>query len=71
MVFEVGKCYKHESGKKIRIIGEVDTYFYGHCLIAETDNAVLIPVGQTEEYAVNWTECEYFTEDLKNAGPDN
>lgn len=60
MKFEIGKCYKHTSGKKMRIIAETDTYFYGHCLLAEYDSAEYIPVGAEEENAVNWVECEDF-----------
>ena len=63
MVFEVGKCYEHETGKKMRIIGEMNTYYYGHCLIGETDHATYMPVGQTEDNTVNWTECKDFAED--------
>ena len=60
MIFEVGKCYEHATGQKMRIIGEMDTYFYGHCLIGETDKATYIPVGHTEEHSVNWKECGDF-----------
>ena len=49
MVFEVGKCYEHETGMKMRIIGE-------------TDRATYMPVGQTEHNTVNWTECKDFAE---------
>ena len=63
MVFEVGKCYEHNNGMKMRIIGEMNTYYYGHCLIGETDRATYTPVGQTEDNAVNWTECKDFAED--------
>ena len=52
MVFEVGKCYEHKNGMKMRIIGEMNTYYYGHCLIGETDRATYTPVGQTEHNTV-------------------
>ena len=39
---------------------KTDTYFYGHCLLAESDSAEYIPVGTEEENAVNWVECEDF-----------
>ena len=60
MKFEIGKCYKHTYGKKMRIIAEINTYFYGHCLLAESNSAEYIPVGTEEENAVNWVECEDF-----------
>ena len=66
MVFEVGKCYEHKNGMKMRIIGEMNTYYYGHCLIGETDRATYMPVGQTEHNTVNWTECKDFAEEGEN-----
>ena len=60
MKFEVGKCYEHTTGEKIRIISEVDTYFYGHGLLAETDKAEYQIVGETEDYAINYKECRDF-----------
>ena len=60
MIFEVGKCYEHATGQKIRILCEVDTHFYGHGLMAETDEAKYYVVGIGEDYAVNWKECEDF-----------
>ena len=66
MVFEVGKCYEHESGMKMRIIGEMNTYYYGHCLIGETDRETYMPVGQTKDNTVNWTECKDFAEEGEN-----
>lgn len=65
MIFEIGKCYVHASGKKMRIIGEMDTYYYGHCLIGETDDIKYLPIGQTEENVVNWAECEDFANEIE------
>lgn len=59
-VFEVGKCYKHTDGTKMRIIAEVNTHFYGHGLLGETDIAEYIIVGKEEEDTVNWKECKDF-----------
>lgn len=56
MIFEVGKCYKHNSGKLMKIISEIDTMMYGKGLCAETDKGDLQPVGIGEDYAVNWHE---------------
>ena len=60
MIFEVGKCYVHTTGDKMRIIARVNTYFYGEGLLAETDRAEYMIVGERESNAVNYTECEDF-----------
>ena len=60
LIFDIGKCYEHTTGKKMRIISEIDTYYYGHALLGETDKAEYVPVGIGEDYAVNWKECEDF-----------
>ena len=65
MIFEVGKCYEHTTGKKMRIIGEMNTYFYGNALIGETDLCEYVPVGTKEANAVNWKECEDFAKEDK------
>lgn len=56
-VFEVGKCYEHNTGKRIHIVAEaeLDIYF-SPCLIAETDSGSIISVGKSEENAVNYHE---------------
>ena len=57
MVFEVGKCYEHISGRRMHVVAEVELDLYvSPCLIAETDNGEIIPIGETEEYAVNYFE---------------
>ncbi len=33
--FELGKCYKHSNGKRVRICGAVATYFHGVSLVGE------------------------------------
>lgn len=60
MKFEIGKCYQHATGKKMRIIAEIETCFYGHCLLGETDDGYLKPVGKGESHFENWQECEDF-----------
>ena len=59
-MFEIGKCYKHSSGQQMRIIGRLNTYFYGDALIGETDKGEYKPVGDKEENFINWCECEDF-----------
>lgn len=53
--FEVGKYYRHTTGKEISVIGELKTTMYGITLIAETSNG-LETVGKDSSCAVNWTE---------------
>lgn len=55
MVFEIGKSYKHTTGKEMTIIGELETKYWGFCLIGETSDCELIPVGRDEESAINWS----------------
>lgn len=61
--FEVGKCYIHTNGTKMRIIAEVDTHFHGHGLLGETDDAEYRIVDNKEEHTVSWKECEDFGKD--------
>lgn len=58
MKFEIGKTYQHNAGQKMTIIGRLKTYTYGECLIGETDKGDLVPVGESEEHAINWHEAE-------------
>lgn len=58
MRFEVGKCYIHNSGKVMRILCEVNTHYYGHCFIGETDDGRFIPVGMESEFTINWKVCD-------------
>lgn len=59
MRFEVGKHYKHSTGKKMHILGEVNSdMYYSPCLVAEDLEGNFIPVGIGEEYAVNWNEID-------------
>lgn len=65
MKFEVGKCYQHTTGQKIRMIAEVNTYFYGEGLLGETDDAEYIICGINEANALNYHECEDFALESK------
>jgi hypothetical protein len=56
MVFVNGKCYKHTTGTQIKVIGEVNSTLYGHCLMAEDSDGRFYPVGKTEDNAFNWSE---------------
>lgn len=64
MIFEVGKCYVHTTGHKIRIIAKVNTHFYGEGLLAENNDAKYLIVGEREENAENYTECEDFANEI-------
>lgn len=61
--FEIGKCYEHTDGTKMRIIAKVNTHFYGWGLLGETDTAEYMVVGREPENAVNWKECEDFAKE--------
>lgn len=63
MKFEIGKCYVHTTGEKIRIIARVNTYFYGEALLAETNEGNYYPVGENEDNTINWSECEDFAKE--------
>ena len=55
--FEIGKFYKHASGKKIAILCEAETTMYGKTLVAEqSDSSDFMPVGFDSEDC--WTEIE-------------
>lgn len=56
MVFEIGKCYEHNSGSQMKIVGKCNTTIYGECLIGENANGNLEPIGNTEEHAINFFE---------------
>ena len=59
MRFEVGKHYEHSTGKKMHILGEVNSdMYYSPCLVAEDLEGNFIPVGIGEDYAVNWNEID-------------
>lgn len=64
MIFEVGKAYKHVLGYKILIIGEVDTYHYGKCLVGENNIGELKPVGKEEYNTIGFKEISI--EEFKN-----
>lgn len=68
MIFEVGKCYEHTTGLKIRILAEADTCAYGHVLIAEDSYGRIVPIGTGEEATFNYTECEDFMKTVEETG---
>lgn len=60
--FKPGKAYKHANGEKLLIHDYVDTYYYGKCLLAETDKADYKVVGDKEENSSNFKEipmCDF------------
>jgi hypothetical protein len=54
--FELGKYYKHSTGKKLHICGLVDSYYYGNCFAGEDENGNLSDVGKDADNTVNWKE---------------
>lgn len=60
MRFEVGKFYKHSGSGFVHIVGRANTTMWGDCLVAETaghGNSELMPVGDDEVAAQNWSEA--------------
>lgn len=55
MVFELGKCYQHNSGYQYYICGSVNSIAYGKCFIAENgrDKKVIRERGLTPEEGWN------------------
>ena len=68
MIFEVGKCYEHTTGLKIRILVEADTCAYGHVLIGEDSYGRIVPIGTSEEATLNYAECEDFMKTVEETG---
>ena len=68
MIFEVGKCYEHTTGLKVRILAEADTCAYGHVLIGEDSYGRIVPIGTGEEATLNYTECEDFMKTVEETG---
>lgn len=56
MKFELGKCYKHSTGKKIKIIGLAHSTFYGLGFVSENEFAEYSITGMEEENAMNFVE---------------
>ena len=56
MRFELGKYYRHTSGKMLHIIAVAETSFYGTALIAEDEGGRLQPCGFEEANAKNYVE---------------
>lgn len=54
--FNIGKYYKHSTGKMIFICGVCSTHAYGMCLMAEDDYGSFYPVGNHEGATDNWCE---------------
>ena len=54
--FELGKFYKHLTGKKIYICGVCAPMYYNKCLMSESPDGVFIPVGNHEGATENWCE---------------
>lgn len=68
MIFEVGKCYEHTNGLKLRILAEVVTCAYGRVLIAEDNYGRITPQGIGEESSLKYVECEDFMKIVEETG---
>jgi len=49
MKFELGKCYRHPTGKEMKIVGLAQSTMYGHTLIAENAVRPLPPVFKSND----------------------
>lgn len=63
MPFEIGKCYQHTTGLKVKVWGRVTTYMWGETLLGETNDGQLQPLSDKNDASVNWKEIPDF-------GPD-
>lgn len=54
--FEVGRYYKHTTGKIIKIVGAVMSDTYGMTAIAEDMSGNFKPVGTDESHTINWSQ---------------
>lgn len=59
MVFQVGKYYRHATGKKIYICGSFKSKLYGFTLMAEDPLGKFAPVGDTKDHTINWNEINH------------
>ena len=57
-VFEIGKTYRHNAGRTMKIIASIDTHVHGSCLLGECDDGALVPVGTGTDNFVNWHEVK-------------
>lgn len=59
MIFEIGKFYRHPSGRDMAILGRVTTTLWGESLLAECAcqrGHLLQAVGEDKTSAQNWEE---------------
>ena len=57
-IFEIGKYYRHTSGKMMHILCEAETTLYGKTLLAETfgQGEYFRAVGKGKSYCINFVE---------------
>jgi hypothetical protein len=60
MIFEIGKYYKHTTGRMLHVLCNVETKLYGDVLLAETYGGYkeFQAVGRLEENTMNFVETE-------------
>ena len=57
MKFEIGKYYQHGGiGEKIAVLGRIFTTMWGECLVGETSESRLEPLGSDEGATINYKE---------------
>lgn len=75
MSFQVGKCYAHKDGLRVRrIIARAYTATWGEVLLAETVNefAAIIPVSVAPTASVGWAEitADEYLENYYDTNPE-
>ena len=60
MQFEIGKYYKHSSGKMMAILAYANITIYGRAMVAEEGNAFDYRLVEVDagDYAANWKEID-------------
>ena len=57
MKFEIGKYYRHgATGKKISVLGKLTTTLWKECLVGETSESRLEPLGSDDGATINYRE---------------
>lgn len=59
MIFEIGKFYRHTTGRELHVMGRVPSALQEKgSLVAECLTGDLLFVGEDEPSTVNYVECE-------------
>ena len=60
--FQIGHVYAHQTGRLMRVVGEVETTGYGRVLVGEeSSSSNLIPLGRDATASQGWREVKLVT----------